>query len=389
MKGVRVKVVNRNRKYLVMRWLCPKEGVIKEKSTGTKSRREANRKALEFEQSLNCSPIDPEEYGWADFRLQYELEHLNSQSKDYRGTWSSAANALELHCSPSLVADVTTPMLSKLANALKSTCADATIETYIRHLQAGLSWAVEMEVLQSSPKTPRLGKRRKKAEKKMKGRPLTDDEFKRILKAVPSVLDEKRVSDWIFFLRGLWLSGLRIQEAVTLSWEQRAGSFSIESIDSPRPMLRLCSERDKGGRDGLSPLTPDFVSLLREVPRDARYGFVFNPSGHRVSRMQTANAVGRVVSDICTHAKIEVGKKRGEYATAHDLRRSFASRWSSKVMPADLRELMRHKSIQTTMLFYVGQDAKRTADAVWDAFHETKGDFSGDTKEKPDPDDMS
>ena len=31
-------------------------------------------------------------------------------------------------------------------------------------------------------------------------------------------------------------------------------------------------------------------------------------------------------------------------------------------------ELMRHESIQTTMRFYVGQNAQRTADAAWAAY---------------------
>ncbi|HMP08139.1 MAG TPA: hypothetical protein PJ982_17460, partial [Lacipirellulaceae bacterium] len=38
-----------------------------------------------------------------------------------------------------------------------------------------------------------------------------------------------------------------------------------------------------------------------------------------------------------------------EFASAHDLRRSFGFRWSRRVMPTILRELMRHESIDTTM----------------------------------------
>lgn len=40
-----------------------------------------------------------------------------------------------------------------------------------------------------------------------------------------------------------------------------------------------------------------------------------------------------------------------EFASAHDLRRSFGFRWSRRVMPTILRELMRHESIDTTMRF--------------------------------------
>ncbi|WP_428303919.1 hypothetical protein [Lacipirellula sp.] len=34
-------------------------------------------------------------------------------------------------------------------------------------------------------------------------------------------------------------------------------------------------------------------------------------------------------------------------------------------MPTVLRELLRHESIETTMRFYVGQNAEATADELW------------------------
>ena len=45
-------------------------------------------------------------------------------------------------------------------------------------------------------------------------------------------------------------------------------------------------------------------------------------------------------------------------------------------MPTVLRELMRHASINTTMAFYVGQNAEATADALWS----TEGNNSGNTR---------
>ena len=34
-------------------------------------------------------------------------------------------------------------------------------------------------------------------------------------------------------------------------------------------------------------------------------------------------------------------------------------------MPTVLRELMRHESLETTMRYYVGQNAEATADELW------------------------
>lgn len=60
-----------------------------------------------------------------------------------------------------------------------------------------------------------------------------------------------------------------------------------------------------------------------------------------------------------------------KYASAHDLRRAFGERWAARIMPAQLRELMRHESIETTLRYYVGTNAERTADACWVAFEKT------------------
>ena len=62
------------------------------------------------------------------------------------------------------------------------------------------------------------------------------------------------------------------------------------------------------------------------------------------------------MSAIGKAAGIVTDEAEGRHATCHDLRRSFGDRWARKVMPADLKELMRHKSIETTMKYYVGRN---------------------------------
>ncbi len=52
-------------------------------------------------------------------------------------------------------------------------------------------------------------------------------------------------------------------------------------------------------------------------------------------------------------------------ASAHDLRRAFGERWAARLMPAQLMELMRHESIETTLSYYVGRNAEKTAAILW------------------------
>ena len=53
--------------------------------------------------------------------------------------------------------------------------------------------------------------------------------------------------------------------------------------------------------------------------------------------------------------------------------RAFGQRWASRIMPARLKELMRHASIKTTLRYYVGTNAERTADACWEAYERACG----------------
>jgi integrase len=71
-----------------------------------------------------------------------------------------------------------------------------------------------------------------------------------------------------------------------------------------------------------------------------------------------------------------VDASKGKFATAHDLRRSFGYRWSRRVMPAILKELMRHSSIETTMTYYVGQNARSTAAELWQALGNNSGNIT-------------
>ena len=68
-------------------------------------------------------------------------------------------------------------------------------------------------------------------------------------------------------------------------------------------------------------------------------------------------------------AKANVRVDVKKTASAHDLRRAFRERWAARLMPAQLMELMRHESIDTTLSYYVGRNAERTAAILWDEDH--------------------
>jgi integrase len=218
----------------------------------------------------------------------------------------------------------------------------------------------------------------------MKGRPITGEEFDRMLAVVPKVRP-KDAPTWQRYLTGLWLSGLRLKESLALSWDPEA-PFSVD-LTGRRPAFRILAEAQKANRDELLPMTPDLAQwILESTPEVDRVGPVFRlPSrlGRPLGIAQVGRVVaqvGRVVAQVGRAAKVLTDKRAGSFATAHDLRRSFGTRWAKRVMPAVLQRLMRHAEIQTTMRFYVGLNADEVADELWDHWMpESDGTAVGNT----------
>ena len=77
--------------------------------------------------------------------------------------------------------------------------------------------------------------------------------------------------------------------------------------------------------------------------------------------------IGKVISCIGAAAGVITDPDKGQTTTSHDLRRGFGSRWAKLVMPATLKDLMRHASIETTMTYYVQQAARVTSSELWAA----------------------
>ncbi len=137
-------------------------------------------------------------------------------------------------------------------------------------------------------------------------------------------------------------------------------------LNGQKSVLAFDAESQKSGRVQLVPLAPEAVTLLE--PHQAPAGFVFAPrrkDGLPMAR--DPHKASKVVCRIGKLAGVVVDHVKGKCASAHDLRRSFGFRWSRRIMPAELKELMRHSSIETTMTYYVGQNAEATAEGLWKA----------------------
>lgn len=371
MENYRVAVVNYpDRRNLVLRYRDPMTGRVFSRSARTANRQLAERAAALWNAELmrGATPKNGN-ISWNSFRDRYTAEILPSFAAKTRSMIRTVFNSVESLLNPTSLKDLSAGRLSYYQAALRDRgVSESTVRCYLAHLLSALRWAQNLGLIAALPIV--LKPQRAKKSRKMKGRPLTDDEFERMLARVESIVGADGAPSWQFYLSGLWTSGLRLAESLQLFWDR--DDRLLVDFTGRRPMLRIPAELEKGNRDRLLPMAPEFASLLEQVPADLRRGQVFQPRGLRQNRPIDEDWASRVISrigraaDIRVHAHVHTGKIK--YATAHDLRRSFAERWARKVMPQVLKELMRHESIDTTLSYYVGANAELTADYLWAAY---------------------
>ena len=203
-----------------------------------------------------------------------------------------------------------------------------------------------------------------------KGRPLTDVEFSEMLIATSSVVGQSAKTSWRRLLIGLWLSGLRLEESLELTWGRTGEHHGGLWIDTAGkyPLLGIAAESEKGNTDRLLPMTPDFGEWLLRVPEDQRTGHVFPLTWQRHRGYRRKDTVSKVISEIGRQSGVTVNSD-GKFASAHDLRRSFGLRWASstKITPAELQALMRHTDISTTLGYYALVNATAFAEKLWES----------------------
>jgi integrase len=193
-----------------------------------------------------------------------------------------------------------------------------------------------------------------------------------MIEASTKVVENAAAESWKFYLRGLWLSGLRLSESLTLAWESTPDAIVVD-MTSHRPMLRIPAEAEKGFQNRTFPLTPDFARHLQIVPERERRGRVFNLLAAAAGTLFPARRwdIGRLVAKIGMAAGVVVDERRKgdetirKFATAHFCRRSFGQRWALRLIPAVLQALMRHEDVSTSLTYYVGKHAETMVDTIW------------------------
>ncbi|MCY2962670.1 MAG: site-specific integrase, partial [Planctomycetota bacterium] len=223
----------------------------------------------------------------------------------------------------------------------------------------------------------------------MKGRPITTEEYERMLTAVPSVVGTDHAEAWQHLLQGLWVTGLRLGEALNLDW-QNDSRLAVE-LNGEFPYFRIQARAEKGRRFRLLPMVPEAGAFFHTTPVAERRGPVFQPINPKDGGRPSLNWASKIITRIGAAARVAVtepkprktstGRRTGnnrlepthapKWASAHDFRRAFGFRLSNRVRAPLLQQLMRHQSVTTTLQFYVGSDAEAAARELWREMRDT------------------
>jgi integrase len=356
----------KNRTNYVCQWVDPVTGRKKTRTTGSKVKRDAERFAGNLEKELaNGTYHQDIRMTWEAFRTRFEDEYLPGHSKKTRECYATVFNSLERIIDPYLLCNLNEATISRYQSELrkprartedkpKTILSEATVKSNLIHLKAALRWAADQRFIPVAPKI-----RVPKNSTGMKGRPITKEEYERMLKQVGTI-KSKTPDEWVLLLKGLWWSGLRLGEALSLHWTDESNIC----VDLDNELLHIQAHAQKGRRYNQTPMAPEFVDMLREIPPEDREGFIFNPIGSRDRKQRIrVDTASKMIAKIGKAAGVKVAESpngKVKFASAHDFRRAFGLRWSRLIMPTELKEIMRHEDISTTMQYYVGEDAKQT-----------------------------
>ena len=356
-----------------------------ERELQDKAAKSAADKAAEKRVIENCS--------WDLFVSRYEHEHLMSLADATFRRYKTVLNAVAEYAKPKLLAELTTSWVSKFhAHLRASGIAEATIASHLNHLRAALQWGKDLDLLAVLPTFPRMKRARKGQRRKpMKGRPVTEAEFKLLLAAVDDkqiTTGEESIARWKRFIEGLYWSGLRLEEGLELHWT-RLDKMRVDLDSGRHPVLRILSGTEKGNQDRTYPIPPEFAEMLRKTPPAERTGYVFPLVARENRKTRQSKQIGMTYASakltaigkaagVITHVDPKSGESH--YAGAHDLRRAFGNRWARRVLPQLLQQMMRHESIETTLSYYVDLDADDVAGDIWEAYNKAivSGDKTGD-----------
>jgi integrase len=335
--------------YYQLRAISPLNGKELRRSAKTTSLKEAMKAAAAWEAELEQG-IYTRRMTWEQLAVRFADEYLPRLKTNSRSTMRATLTAFGKFVEPQAgISSITGSTISQWTARLRQDgLRESTIARHLRCLKCVLNWAVSTELMARRPSITMPANTHKK--RFLKGRALTEADF-----AVLCETADRINPTFTPLLKLLWLSGLRISEAYRLSFDT-----GPNQVDLANRRFVFLAAGQKSGHDETIPLLPELYDWLASLGRTS--GPVVSPLVN--GKPVTLDTTKRQISSIGAASGLVTGSETGKHVTAHDLRRSFGTRWALKVHPLVLKKLMRHETLDTTLRFYVDLDDSQIADAI-------------------------
>ena len=352
-----------------LRWQDPKKRNRSERACDATTEEEARVLAKDLERQLLAALHAPaERVAWTAFIRLYSDDVLQYKAlktaERHLATLKEFSNCGRILKMDSVTQEIVDAFVSRTrAQAVEQGWSHHVLVKRCAIIKEALAWAKSRKMIDFEPRFNVA--RRDKSRVRMRGRPISEAEFRSMLSQIPAApkirgMNDVTVADWEREMWGAWFSSLRLSELPRVSWDADA-PFRVD-MTGQYPVYVITAHAHKSGRDTITPIAPEFVEWLLQVPPENRRGPVFPIF------VRAGDALGRWISYLGESAKIVVNNRADgtvKYASTHDFRRSFAERWAMRVMPHVLQMMMRHEDIRMTMRYYVGRDAQNAAEAMW------------------------
>ena len=332
-----------------LRAISPLNGRELRRSAKTTNLKLAMKAAAEWETELEQGVVS-RRITWEQLAVRLADQYLPRLKANSQMTMRSTVKAFGQFVRPEAnIGSITGGTVSEwTAKLRRDGLRETTIARHLRCLKVILNWAVSTELMARCPSiTMPAGANKKRF---LKGRALTEADFEQLCQA-----SDKINPTFTPLLKLLWLSGLRISEAFRLSFD-----LPPNRVDLAGRRFIFHAAGQKSGHDETIPLLPELCDFLGSLGHAS--GPVVRPVIN--GRPASLDAVKRQVSAIGEASGLVVNSEAGKHVTAHDLRRSFGTRWALKVHPLVLKKLMRHETLDTTLRFYVDLDDSQITDAI-------------------------
>ena len=200
----------------------------------------------------------------------------------------------------------------------------------------------------------------------MLGRPITDDEFGRMLDAAAKVVGNGAASSWCFLLRLLWESGFRLADVLNFSWDDETKIHPRWPTKRQKHATIIIPSTQKNKKTEEIPMLPGLQQLLKKVPKSERTGQVLKlvlPAVSIPGKRKDAFTPGReelaeLIVDysncsIATACNVSERAVR-TWLTKHGLTRSGRLRRYGQQIPAEVMaslksRMQRQKARSTTL----------------------------------------